>query len=74
MRALAIGEVHHLRNPFGTALRDDIGRAELDAQVGSRGVAALQKDPLRTELLGGQHAERPTAQSPMTVTVLPGST
>ena len=56
--AAAVGEVADLLRSLGAALGDDVGGAELAAEVGARLVAAHQHDALGAELLGRQHGEQ----------------
>ena len=57
--AVAAGELADLRDALLAALGDDVGGAELAAEVGAVLVPAHQDDPLGAEPLGGQHGEQP---------------
>ena len=54
--AVAAGQLPHALDALLAALGDDVGGAELAAQVGAVRVPAHQDDPLGAEPLGGQHA------------------
>ena len=55
MGAVAAGELADRVDALVAALGDDVGGAELAAEVGAVRVAAHQDDPLGAEPLGGQH-------------------
>ena len=56
MRAVAAGQFQHAFDALLAALGDDVGGAELAAQVGALLVPAHQDDLLGAEPLGRQHA------------------
>jgi len=56
---VAAGELAHLRDAFLAALGNDVGGAELVAQVGAGLVTAHQDNLLRAETLGREHCHQP---------------
>ena len=56
--AVAAGELADLGDAFLAALGDDVGGAELAAEVGAGLVAAHQDDLLGAEPLGRQHGQQ----------------
>ena len=57
--AVAAGQLAHLRDALLAALGDDVGGAELAAEVGAGLVPAHQDDLLGAEPLGRQHRAQP---------------
>ena len=55
MRTVAAGQFADLRHRLVAAFGHDVGGAEVAAQVGAVGVAAVEDDLLGAEPLGGQH-------------------
>ena len=68
--AVAAGQLADLLDALLAALGDDVGGAELEAQVGAGLVPAHEDDLLGAQPLGGEHRHSPTAPSPITVTVV----
>src|SRR5215216_2193792 len=58
MRTEPVRELLDPRHPVVAALFDDVGRTVLAGQSLAWLVAAHRDDPLRAELLGGQHGEQ----------------
>src|SRR4051812_27068529 len=59
VRAEAAGELREPSHSFVTALDDDVGGAVLASELLPVLVPAEDDDALRSELLGGEHAEQP---------------